>query len=79
VPLAPRRVRWTDHALEKASLLDIARADVERAVVEQHRARRRNPRSADWRVVRGRLVIVYAHPDHGDLTTARVVTLWRQR
>ena len=79
MPLAPRRVRWTDHALEKAALLGIARSDVERVVVERHRTRRRNARSADWMVTSGRLVIAYDHPDHHDVITARIVTLWRRR
>jgi len=79
VPSAPYRVRWTDHALEKALLLDIPRRDVERAVIERHHTRRRNARPANWRVTVNRLVIVYVHPDHRDPSTARVVTLWRQR
>jgi hypothetical protein len=79
VPSAPYRVRWTDHALEKAVLLDIPRRDVERTVIERHHARRRNARPASWRLIAGRLVIVYVHPDHRDTSTARIVTLWRRR
>jgi hypothetical protein len=79
VPPAPFRVRWTAHALEKSWLLDVPQRDVERAVIERHHVRRRNARSADWRVRTGRLVIVYSHPDHGDDSTARIVTLWRWR
>lgn len=79
LPSVPRRVRWTDHALDKAALLGIARADVEHTLIERHHARRRNARSADWILTSGRLVIAYDHPDHDDATTARVITLWRQR
>jgi len=79
MPSAPRRVRWSDHALEKAALLAIARTDVEHAVIEQHHRRRRNARSADWLLTAGRLVIAYDHPDHADVTSARVITLWRRR
>jgi len=79
VAIVPTRVRWTDHALEKASWLGIARGDIERAVLERHPARQRNARSADWRVISGRFVILYDHPDHGDATTTRIVTLWRRR
>lgn len=75
----PRRVRWTDHALDKAALLGIARADVERVVIERHHARRCNVRSADWLLASGRLVIAYDHPDHDDPATARVITFWRRR
>jgi hypothetical protein len=76
---APRRVRWTDHGLDKARLLGIARTDVEHVVIEHHRRRRRNARSADWLLISGRLVIAYDHPDDLDTTTARVITLWRRR
>jgi hypothetical protein len=79
MPAAPRRVRWTDHALQKAALLGIARIDVEQVVIERHHQRRRNARSADWLLTAGRLVIAYDHPDHADVTTARVITLWRRR
>jgi hypothetical protein len=78
-PSAPRRVIWTDHALDKAALLAIASSDVERLVVQRHRWRRRNTGSADWRLTSGRLVILYNHPNHGDASAARIVTLWRQR
>jgi len=79
MPAGPQRVRWTDHALEKAALLGIARIDVEQVVIEHHHRRRRNARSADWLLTAGRLVIAYDHPDHADATTARVITLWRRR
>lgn len=79
MPSAPRRVRWTDHALEKATLLGIPRTDVEHGVIEHHHRRLRNARSADWLLRLGRFVIAYDHPDHADMTTARVITLWRRR
>jgi hypothetical protein len=75
----PLRVRWTDHALDKAALLSVTRSDVERIVIEQHPVRSRNHRGADWRVARGWLVIAYDHPDVYDSQAARVVTLWRRR
>ena len=79
MPSAPRRVRWTDHAIEKAALLGISRIDVEHVVIEHHHRRRRNARSADWLLTAGRLVIAYDHPDHTDAIVARVITLWRRR
>jgi hypothetical protein len=79
MPSAPRRVRWTNHALEKAALLGITRLDIEHVVIKHHQRRRRNARSADWLLTTGRLVIAYDHPDHADATTARVITLWRRR
>jgi hypothetical protein len=72
-------VSWTDHAYVKAGVLGAARADVERAVVEHHRDRRRNPGAAQWRLSVGPWVILYDHPDADDESTARIVTLWRRR
>ena len=77
-PDRPRLVIWTDHALAKADLLGLARADVEDAVLDRYDERTRNTGAADWLVVIGRLAVAYNYPDDGDLTTARVVTLWRR-
>jgi len=79
VPTDPIFVSWTLHALDKARQLGFSRGDVEAAVLGGHRRRRRNPGNAGWQVVHGRLVVVYEHPDGDDSTTARVVTVWRQR
>lgn len=79
MPFTPSRVRWTDHASDKAALLRIARTDLKRTVLERHHARRRNARSADWLLTNGRIAIAYDHPDHDDATAARVVTHWRRR
>ena len=70
-------VDWTDHALAKAQLLGIARADVEDAVLAQHERRSRNTGAADWLVVAGRLAVAYNYPADDELT-ALVVTLWRR-
>jgi len=75
----PYLVRWTDHALVKAGMLGFPRADVEEALLQHHHARQRNQGAAGWRVTVGRIVIVYDHPDQGDPSTARLVTLWRRR
>lgn len=76
-PESPSIVVWSDHALVKADLLGVARTDVEDALFHHHAERNRNTGAADWLVVVGRLAIAYNHPDAGDSTTARVVTLWR--
>ncbi len=73
----PQIVTWTDHALAKAGLLGIARAEVEEAIFTGRPRRTRNTRSADWLLKVGRLAIAYNHPDQGDELGARVVTLWR--
>ena len=78
-PSEPRIVAWSDHALAKADLLGISRADVEEAVLAGHVRRKRNTRAADWLLLAGRLAIAYNHPDGDDELTARVVTLWRRR
>lgn len=77
-PESPNIVVWSDHALVKADLLGVPRTDVEDAVLHHHGERSRNTGAAEWLVVVGRLAIAYNHPDAGDSTTARVVTLWRR-
>jgi hypothetical protein len=79
VTSAPSIVRWTDHALTKADFLDIARANVEDAVLDHFAARMRNGGAGDWKLVRDRMVVIFNHPDEGEDIAARVVTLWRQR
>jgi hypothetical protein len=74
--IEPHRVAFTDHAAERAERYGVSRGDIADAVLEHHPQRRRNPGPADWRVARGRLVVVYDWPDGDDDTTARVVTLW---
>jgi hypothetical protein len=78
VPDPPRVVAWTAHARVKAELLGVTRVDVEDAVLERYDQRTRNTRSADWLVTAGSLAVAFNHPDEGDTTAARVVTLWRQ-
>jgi hypothetical protein len=75
----PTSIRWTLHALDKAQQLGFARRDVESAVLEGHRERRRNKWRARWVVAAGRLVIAYEHPDGDDPQVARIVTVWRRR
>lgn len=79
VPTDPSSVRWTLHALDKAQQLGFARRDVESALLEGHRERRRNKGQARWLLTSGRLVIAYEYPDGGDLLVARIVTVWRRR
>jgi|GraSoiStandDraft_5_1057265.scaffolds.fasta_scaffold328264_2 hypothetical protein len=73
----PRLVGWTDHALVKAEVLGLPRADVEEAVRTGHRHRRRNTGAAHWLVTSGRIAIAYDYPSSDDMT-ALVVTVWRQ-
>lgn len=76
---APSAIRWTDHASAKAWLLGVAHTDVEDTVVAHHAERIRNHRAGDWKVLSRGIAIIYDHPDHDDATTARIITLWRQR
>ena len=66
---------WTLHALEKAQQLGLARKDAEAALLEGHRRRERNKGRASWRVVAGRFVLAYEHPDGDDSLVARIVTV----
>jgi hypothetical protein len=79
VPTDPTAVRWTLHALDKAQQLGFARRDVESALLEGHRERRRNKGQARWLIAAGRLVIAYEHPDGDVPLVARIVTVWRGR
>ena len=79
MPTDPSSVSWTLHALDKAQQLGFARRDVESALLEGHRGRRRNKGQARWLLSSGRLVIVYEYPDGEDLLVARIVTAWRRR
>jgi hypothetical protein len=79
MPTDPTTVRWTLHALDKAQQLGFARRDVESALLDGHRGRRRNKGQARWLVVAGRLAIAYEHPDGEDPLGARIVTVWRRR
>jgi hypothetical protein len=79
VPTDPISVRWTLHALDKAQQLGFARRDIESALLNGHRERRRNKGQARWLVADGRLVIAYEHPDGEDPLVARIVTVWRRR
>ena len=64
--------------MAKATILGVSRTDIEEAVLQGHGERARNPGDADWRILVGRLVILYNHPAREDPTTAHVVTLWRR-
>ena len=77
MPVPPRLVVWTDHALAKAELLNIARTDVEDAVLNGHPNRSRNTGAADWLIVWRGLAVAYNHPVNDDALTARVITIWR--
>jgi hypothetical protein len=79
VPTDPISVTWTHHALDKAQQLGFARVDVESALLDGHRERRRNKGKATWQVIARRLVIAYEHPDGDDPLAARIVTIWRRR
>lgn len=79
MPRAPIRVVWSDHAIVKARSLGIARFDIEGSVVGRHASRERNRGAGNWRIVVGRIVVIYNHPDGDDELTARVVTVWRRR
>jgi hypothetical protein len=75
----PIRFAWTEHALVKAEMLGLSRLDSEQWIIDGHAVRTRNDGAGDWQVTVGRIVIVYNHPDDGELLCARIVTVWRRR
>jgi mRNA-degrading endonuclease RelE of RelBE toxin-antitoxin system len=54
------------------------RASLAEALLENHSRRQRNVGRGDWQLRVGRFVLIYDWPDHGDRSTARVITVWRQ-
>lgn len=76
---APSVVRLGRHARDHCLDWGLSFQEVGDLVLAEHERRRRNPREADWLVAGRGLIVAYNWPDAGDPTSARVVTLWRQR
>jgi uncharacterized protein YciI len=70
-------VRWTHHALERLESAGLVPSDVEDALLEGHARRLANTRAADCLLLVGPFAIAYNHPDGGDVSTARIVTVYR--
>jgi hypothetical protein len=73
------RFRWTLHAEDRLPQRGLTRATVERAVKEFHPIRVTNDGAAEWRIDAGRFVVVYDHPDDGDIDAVRIVSAWPKR
>ena len=71
--------KWTIHAEERLPQRELTRALVERAVRELHPLRKANHGAAEWRVDTGRFVVVYDHPDGGEIDAVRIVSVWSRR
>jgi hypothetical protein len=41
--------------------------------------RETNEGQAEWRVDAGRFIVVYDHPDDGDIDAVRIVSAWSKR
>jgi hypothetical protein len=72
----PSRADFTDHAAERADQYDVPYEEAVDAVLEEHSSRQRNAGRANWRVRRGRLVVVYDWPVSGDSTLALIRSIW---
>jgi hypothetical protein len=76
------RFIWTEHAEQRCKRRLLDRTDVERAVQAGHDVPRINRGPADWMAAgltadgRRFVVVVYDYPDHWDLQTARIVSVW---
>lgn len=64
----PVTVAWTDHALVKAQLLSISRADVEDLILSEHARRTANTGAADWLLSSNRLAVAYNFSAGDELT-----------
>lgn len=52
-------------------------SDVEDALLDGHSRRLANIGAADWLLLAGPFAVAYNHPDGGDASTARIVTVYR--
>jgi hypothetical protein len=73
------RFIWTEHAEERLRDRKLTKGVVERAIREAHPLRQVNRGQADWRLVFGRFVVVYDHPDGEDIDAVRIVSVWTRR
>jgi hypothetical protein len=73
------RFIWTQHAEERLRDRNLAKDLVEQAIREGHPMRQINKGEADWRLVLGRFVVIYDHPDGDDIDAVRVVSVWTRR
>jgi Domain of unknown function (DUF4258) len=77
------RFLWTEHALERLDERHLTRGDVEQAIRDGHDTREINDGQADWLLTaittKGvAFEAIYDHPAHGDQSTVRIVSTWRQ-
>jgi hypothetical protein len=70
------RFVWTTHAEERLYDRKLTKDLVERAIREGHPMRETNVGEADWRVISGRFVVIYDHPDGEDIDAVRIVSVW---
>lgn len=77
--MAIKRFTWTIHAEERLPQRELVRAHIERAIRDLHPLRETNQGAAEWRVDAGRFVVIYDHPDDGDLDAVRIVSVWSKR
>jgi hypothetical protein len=74
----PSTVEWSAHARDKALLLSASIVDIEDALLANHADRTANTGAAEWMIRVGSWAIAYDHPTGDDVTTAKIVTLWRR-
>jgi hypothetical protein len=73
------RFVWTEHAEERLEDRKLTKDLVEQAIREEHPIRLPNKGEADWRLVTGRFVVIYDHPDGEDIDSVRIVSVWIRR
>ena len=75
---SPAVVAFTRHSERRALERGLAVAELAVLVLLHHDRRLRNPGEADWVIHAGGVAIVYDWPDRNDVTTALVISAWRQ-
>ncbi len=74
-----KRFVWTIHAEDRLPERGLTKEQVERALVKGHPLRVANAGEADWLLDAGHFVVIYDHPDSGDIDAVRIVTVWTKR
>jgi hypothetical protein len=77
------RFLWTEHALGRLDERHLTRADIEQAIRDGHDRREVNHGQADWLLAATTTAgvafeAIYDHPAHGQQSTIRIVSAWRQ-
>lgn len=75
---SPAIVAFTWHAQRRALERGLTLPEIAELVLTHHDRRQRNPGDADWIIRTGAIAVVYDWPDASDVSTALVISAWRE-